>query len=146
MSDEPAGQEPQLHVDSDWKAEAQAEQDRLAEKEAADQSGQAEGAAGEGAGAGAADLGAMPEASFDALIRTLATQALFGLGLIPDPTTGQRYQHLGMARHQIDLLAIVDEKTKGNLSEDESKMLSSTLYELRQQYISVSTSQREAKR
>lgn len=126
---------PKLHIDSDWKAQAQAEKQKMAEKSQQKAPGSEAGAAGAAAGGG----GGIPEASFETLISTLATQALFALGAIPDPSTGQRMQHLELARHHIDMLGVLEEKTKGNLSEEESDMLTQTTYELRQRYIQLSS-------
>ena len=60
------------------------------------------------------------------------------MGAIPDPRTGQRMQNLDLARHHIDMLSVIEEKTKGNLSDEETQMLTQTLYELRQRYIQLS--------
>ena len=126
---------PKIQIDSDWKAEAQAEKQRLAE--------QSKDAGAKGAGApDAASPGGLPPASFAALVTTMATQAMFAMGLIPDPRTGQRMQHLDLARHHIDMLGVIDEKTKGNLTDDEQKMLTTTLYELRNNYITIGSAAR----
>ena len=125
MSDET----PKIHVDSDWKAEAQAEKQKLEE-----QSKQAESEPRRGPGQ-------MPEANFQTLVSTMATQALFSMGAIPDPQTGQRIAHLDLARHHIDMLNVIEQKTKGNLTEEEEQMLSTTIYELRNTYIQLSTAQ-----
>lgn len=132
---------PSLQVDSDWKAQAQAEKEKLAkaaaEKKAASGTSSSAGAASQSAGGQQ-----IPEASFEVLLSTMATQALFALGGIPDPRTGQRMAHLGLARHHIDLMTVLQEKTKGNLSDEESTMLNQTLYELRQRYIQLATQER----
>lgn len=128
MADQDA---PKIQVDSDWKAEAQAEKQRLAK--------QSEGDEGD---AGAMGAGKIPEANFQTLISTMATQALFAMGAIPDPRTGQRVAHLDLARHHVDMLAVIEEKTKGNLSDEEQKLLASTLYDLRNTYIQLSNSAR----
>jgi len=127
MSD--SGESPKIHVDSDWKAQAQAEKEKLVEQAKAT----------EEKGPAAASAGGLPPASFEALVSTMATQALFAMGAIPDPRTGQRMQHLDLARHHIDMLGVLEEKTKGNLTEEESKMLSGTTYELRSRYIQASS-------
>jgi len=133
MSDQDEGSK--IHIDSDWKAQAQAEKQKLAEQDKA-------GDAGSPGGAGAGGPGAMPPATFESLVSTMATQALFAMGAIPDPRTGQRMQHLDLARHHIDMLGVLEEKTKGNLSEEESKMLSGTTYELRSRYIQLASASR----
>ena len=124
---------PKIHIDSDWKTEARAEKQKLTEQAKA--SGQTEAPDGSGAGG-------LPPANFETLLSTLATQALFAMGAIPDPRTGQRVAHLDLARHHIDMLGVVEEKTKGNLSEQESNSLATTLYELRQRYVQLSASTR----
>lgn len=133
MADQDPNAKPKIHIDSDWKSQAQAEKQRLAD--------QAKSKAPAGT-PGARGAGRMPEASFQTLVSTLTTQALFALGAIPDPRTGQRVAHLDLARHQIDLLSVLEEKTKNNLTEEEQKMLSTTLYELRNTYIQVANSAR----
>lgn len=126
-----ADEAPKIHVDSDWKAQAQAEKEKLSE--------QAKQAEAEGGTPGA---GQMPPANLETLVSTMATQALFALGAIPDPATGQRYQSLDLARHHIDMINVVSEKTEGNLTEEEAEMLKQTLYELRQAYIKISSAPR----
>jgi hypothetical protein len=150
QGDEKPSESGGLHIDSDWKAQAQAEKKRLAEearkqREAAEASG---GAAGEapGAAAGAAQAaagqqrgrGQMPPANFQTLVSTMITQAMFAMGMIPDPQTGQRLAHLDLARHHIDMLGVLQEKTEGNLDDEEKKLLDSALYELRMNYVQLS--------
>jgi hypothetical protein len=120
---------PKIHIDSDWKAQAQAEKEKLAA-----QSSQPADAAD------SADAGGLPPASLESLISMLASQALLALGAIPDPRSGQRYLSLDLARHYIDLLTVIEQKTKGNLDEQEQDMVSGTLYELRQRYIHMASS------
>lgn len=131
---------PILHVDDDWKAQAQAEKAKLAEKEQAAKNSAAEAATD--APASQAIPGQIPPADFTTLVSSIATQALFAMGAMPDPQTGQRYTNLDIARHHIDSLHVFEEKTKGNLSEDEAKMLASTLYELRQSYVQIANASR----
>lgn len=128
MSDAP--EDMKIHVDDDWKTEAQNEKKRL--EEAAKQAPAEDAAGGTG----------LPAANFETLISTMATQAMFAMGVIPDPRTGQRVQHLDLARHHVDMLTVIDEKTRGNLDDDEKKLLSTTLYELRNNYIALSTASR----
>ena len=126
MSDET----PRLHIDSDWKAQAQAEKERLAEKEAA------RGASGGRAG-GEPGEGEMPPADFRGLIMTLGSQAMMGLGASGDPQTGRVVIDLVGAQFAIDLLGVVEEKTKGNLSADESAELTEVLAQLRSRFVQV---------
>lgn len=128
-----AEEQPKIHIDSDWKAQARAEKEKLA------QQAKTEAPKAQSTAAG----GQMPPANFETLISTMATQALFAMGAIPDPRTGQRMAHLDLARHHIDMLNIIEEKTKGNLSEEEANMLTGTLYELRSRYIQLSNQARQ---
>lgn len=130
-----ADEAPKIHIDSDWKAQAQAEKQKLAEKAKA---------GGEKPGAPGAPRGqaGLPPATFETLVSTMVTQALFAMGAIPDPRTGQRMQHLDLARHHIDMLTVLEEKTKNNLSEEEATMLSGAVYELRTRYIQMASAQR----
>jgi hypothetical protein len=137
---------PKIQIDSDWKAQAQAEKQRLAEQsKAAPPAPGSQGKASDGAGTTPGSAGAtsgVPEANFETLLSSIITQALFAMGAIPDPQTGQPVLELDLARHQIDLLSVLETKTKGNLSDDESKMLSGALYELRSRYVQVASASR----
>ena len=79
----------------------------------------------------------MPAPDFTLLISMLATQAFSAMGQIPDPATGQTHKHPEVAKHMIDLLAVLEEKTKGNLEPQEKQALESILHELRMAYVAV---------
>ncbi|MFP4144234.1 MAG: DUF1844 domain-containing protein [Phycisphaeraceae bacterium] len=134
-------QQPKIHIDSDWKAQAQAEKERLAEQ-ARQRARKQQPVGGEEApGTGAGGQG-MPPANFETLVSTTATQALFAMGAIADPRSGQRFQNLDLARHHIDMLGVLEEKTQGNLTEEEEQMLATTLYELRTRYVQLASAGR----
>lgn len=140
---------PKIIVDDDWKSQAQAEKQKLAEQarakaqaEAAKPAASTGAAAASGRASGGGGARQLPEASFESLVSTMTTQALFAMGAIPDPHTGQRMAHLDLARHHIDMLSVLEEKTKGNLSKEETDMLATTLYELRNRYVQLTMSQR----
>jgi hypothetical protein len=76
-----------------------------------------------------------PELDFSAFILTLATTAQVGLGSIPNPQTRQSEQNLPAAKQLIDILGLLKDKTKGNLSPDEQALLDSALFNLRMQYV-----------
>jgi len=78
---------------------------------------------------------AMPEVTFSAFVMSLNTSALFLLGEIADPETGARKQDLVLAKHTIDTLNVLKEKTKGNLTEEEENMLGRFLYDLQMRYV-----------
>ncbi|MEM9419286.1 MAG: DUF1844 domain-containing protein [Planctomycetota bacterium] len=129
---------PKIQIDSDWKAQAQAEKEKLAAASKAD----AGSGSPENTDFGGPGGGELPPANFETLLSSFVTQALFAMGAIPDPQTGQPAMHLDLARYQIDMLSVLEEKTKGNLTEDEEKMLAGTLYELRTRYVQVANAQR----
>ena len=80
----------------------------------------------------------LPEVNFSTFIVSLSTEILFHLGEIPHPETGERQKNLPLAKHAIDTLVMLQEKTRGNLSEEEKKILESMLYDLRMCFIRVS--------
>ena len=124
---------PKLHIDSDWKAQAQAEKERLAAKEQArEQSREAGTAKPRPAGRAADEL---PPADFHTLVEVLASQALMGLGGYGDPKTGRVIVDLPGAKFSIDLLAVVEEKTRNNLSKEEADELRDVLAELRSRFV-----------
>lgn len=73
--------------------------------------------------------------TFPSFVVSLASSALVNLGEIPHPTTGERLLDLPLARHNIDLLGMLKEKTKGNLDNEESQLLDSVLYDLRMKFL-----------
>ncbi|MBX9767142.1 MAG: DUF1844 domain-containing protein [Bdellovibrionales bacterium] len=75
------------------------------------------------------------EADFSCLVMSLAGSAACGLGIAPNPETGKSEQHLEMAKFNIDLLMCLQEKTKGNLTDPEQKLLDRLVGDLRLQYI-----------
>lgn len=77
----------------------------------------------------------MPEINFATFIFSLNSSALVNLGMIDDPATGGKSKNLAMAKQTIDILAMLQEKTRGNLTNDEDNMLRSVLYDLRILYI-----------
>ncbi len=115
-------EQPKIIIDSDWKTQAQAEKQRLEELEAAKQAKPAE----------------RDEVRFEDLVGLLATQALSYLGYFPDPQTGQSVVSIEYAKVHIDMLGLLESRTKGNLSEAEQTMLTKTVTELRSEFVEVS--------
>lgn len=76
---------------------------------------------------------------FSSFIYSLSTSALYHLGEIPDPVTRKREKNLPMAKQTIDIIAMLKEKTRGNLSRDEEEMIDGILYELRMKYVKASS-------
>ena len=85
--------------------------------------------------ASAADEMPIPPASFDLLVMTHASQAMLAMGFMPDPTTGEMVKNLKLAGHHVDMLGILEEKTKGNLTEAEAAMLENSLHQLRMAFV-----------
>ncbi|MFO7737217.1 MAG: DUF1844 domain-containing protein [Desulfatiglandaceae bacterium] len=79
----------------------------------------------------------LPEVNFSSLIFSLSSTALFHLGEIADPKTGKRSQDLPLAKHSIDTIAMLKEKTEGNLTEDEQKFTENVLADLRWRYVTA---------
>lgn len=79
-----------------------------------------------GAEAGSAEA----EIDFSGFVLSLATTGMVHLGLIPDPVSGKREENLPGARQMIAILTVLREKTRGNLSIEESKLLDSLIYEM----------------
>ena len=73
---------------------------------------------------------------FTQFVYSLATTTMVHLGEIAEPTTGQKMENVEAARQMIDILSILQEKTKGNLTSDENKLLEGLLYELRMKFVS----------
>ena len=77
----------------------------------------------------------MPEVSFVSLVLSLNTTALFHLGDLPHPETGQKVIDLELAKHTIDTLSMLAEKTSGNLDGQENELMTKVLYELQMRFI-----------
>jgi hypothetical protein len=140
-----AEEKPTIHIDTDWKKQAQEEKKRLAEEEARKAAATAPSAAPSAAptpgaprpaAAGPRGRQEMPPSSFPTLVQSILTQILFYLG---DLTTrgAEPNVNLDMAKHQIDILGILEEKTRGNLTPEEQQLLDTALYETRMRYVSV---------
>jgi hypothetical protein len=102
---------------------------RVLEEEAAKE------AAAEALGAAAAGELPLPEITFSAFLFSLGSSAFIHLGALPDPNTGEINKSLPLAKQTIDLLGLLREKTRGNLTPEEEDMFDHLLYDLRMQYI-----------
>ncbi len=113
-----------LHIDSDWKTEAAQEKERLAREEQ------------KPANAGGAAAPEAPEApSFAELLNMLAMQAAIALGGYQGPGGERIPADPAAAKHNIDLLGVLEQKTKGNLSDTEAEFLNKVLFELQMNYV-----------
>lgn len=110
-------QDQRLQIDDDWKSEAAAEKARLAETV------EEQGSRG------------MPAADFVGLVQLLAMQAVVGLGGFAGPGGQEIPPNLELAKHHIDMLEVIETKTKGNLTPEEKRLLDTTLHQLRMGYV-----------
>jgi uncharacterized protein DUF1844 len=113
-------QEKKIIVDEDWKEEAQREKEMLAQAMEEEKRQQAR----------------PPEkASFGLLVSSLATQALISLGEVENPFTKKREVNTDEARFHIDMLEMLEEKTKNNLEPNEANLLKNLLFDLRMRFV-----------
>lgn len=121
---------PQIEIqsDEDWKERVKAE-DRKRDEQSAH--------AGDDASAADGPFSQLPRPDFSILVQMFAAQAMTALGLIPAPGAEQPERQLPLARHFIDLLGVLEEKTRGNLSSHEEKLLTTSLHELRMAYVEI---------
>jgi hypothetical protein len=119
MSQDSGQDIPKIQVDDDWKKQAQAEKQRLASEQAEEPLG---------------GTPPLPEPSFSSLVSRIAMEVSLYLGDVriegAESTVNPE-----MAKFNIDLLQVLEEKTRGNLSDEEKRLLDSVLYELRMRYV-----------
>ncbi|MCC9599794.1 DUF1844 domain-containing protein [Stieleria sp. JC731] len=113
--------DPELVVDDDWKS--QVEQEKTAPAEQAESND---------------PTGNLPPASLAMLISTFYSQAMVALGVMANPVTNEKSTDLMMAKHFIDTLEMLQEKTKGNTTDEEDKMYDEVLHLLRMAYVGAS--------
>jgi hypothetical protein len=77
----------------------------------------------------------LPEVNFANFIFSLSTSAFFYLGEAPDPVSEKKEDNLSLAKHVIDTIGMLKEKTEGNLTEDEKTLIEKVLYDLRMKYV-----------
>lgn len=77
----------------------------------------------------------MPELNFTTFLMSLNASALVHLGIEPEPSKNSLIKNLAIAKQTIDVIAMLEEKTKGNLTDEERRLLTNILYELRLLYV-----------
>lgn len=117
--------EKKLIIDEDWKQQAQKEKEILSAQEKAEKEKPK------------SQRPPIPKGDLAALISMLTTQAFYALGLLNLEGQEEREPDLEMARYHIDMLQTIEEKTKGNLSEQEQKVITETLSQLRMAYVKM---------
>jgi len=84
------------------------------------------------------DDAAAPPINFSTFILSLASSAAYHMGGFQDEVSGKTSVNLDLAKQSIDILAILEEKTKGNLNEEEANLLTHSLYDLRMKFVEIS--------
>ena len=125
-------EEKKIIIDEGWKEQAQNEKKELKKEE--EVAKQAEPDQDEPK----VERGPLPPADFQGLVSMFATQTLFALGVITTDETKDREPDIEIAKFNIDMLAILEDKTKDNLSDEEKKMLTDTLAQLRMAFVQIS--------
>jgi hypothetical protein len=120
-------EEKKIIIDEDWKSQAQQEKERLKAQEAAREQEEAKSME-------------MPPADFLGLVSILASQAFYALGVLRSAADKDKdiAPDLPMARYHIDMLAMLEEKCKGNLTQEEQAVLTDTLSQLRMVFVKLS--------
>ena len=129
MSDD----EKKIIADDNWKEQARKEKEKLSEDQAEQSPGQ------EPASAGPGGAGPLPPANVMTLINTLVMQAMYYMGKLSDSANNNPEINLDLAKHHIDMLEVIEDKTKGNLTKEESNILSMALHEVRMLYVQTSS-------
>lgn len=115
--------EKKIIIDEDWKSQVEAEKEALKDEPASKSSAP-----------GAYEI---PPASFEMLVTTFASEAMVALGQLPNPFTNEHSISFEHARYTIDMLQVLQDKTKGNLSTDEAAMLETLLHQLRLAFVTL---------
>jgi hypothetical protein len=130
VAEEEKKEEKKIIVDEDWKQQAKREKEILAAQEKAEKDKAKK----------QVRRGPLPKGDFAALISMLVTQALFSLGVLvaEGQESEKREPDLELAKYNIDMLEALEEKTKGNLTDDEQKALAHMLSQVRMAYVKAS--------
>jgi len=83
------------------------------------------------------ERGRLPEATFAGFVNALAGQTLIHLGMAPNPVSGKAELNPDEAKYSIDLLQIIRDKTRGNLTDEEERLIDGVLYDLRMRYVNA---------
>lgn len=127
-------QAKKIIIDEDWKSQVQAEREGLKEKEEESQPGpQADPA------------GPIPPPSLVSLVSSLGIQAMVAMGAMADPSTGKPRVKLDQSKHLIDMIQMLEDKTQGNRTQEETDVMEHLLHELRMAYVAARTRPAPAK-
>jgi hypothetical protein len=129
MPDESNSPEKKLIIDEDWKSQVQAEKEAASTAKESIKSPEGEPSIGA--------RGPLPPPDLTFLVSTLYLQGAMALGLLPNPVTKKADVRIDQAKHAIDLLTMLQQKTEGNRTPDESDDLEAALHELRLTFVGV---------
>lgn len=132
MAEEPKNPRKKLIIDEDWKSQVEAEKE--AARQAKESSPSAESAESE---APAARRGPLPPADLTFLVGTMYMQGTIALGLLSNPMTNKQEANPEQAKHTIALLTMLQQKTEGNRTAEETEELETVLHELRLAYVTL---------
>jgi len=77
------------------------------------------------------------EIDFMTFVLSLASSVQVHMGLLPNPSTDKQEKNMELAKQTIDILGMLQDKTKGNLNKEEERLLESLLYDLRMKYVEI---------
>jgi hypothetical protein len=80
----------------------------------------------------------LPEVNFSSFVLSLSSSILLHLGEIADPQSGEKKKDLPLAKQTIDIITLLKDKTKGNLTDDEQELLEHLLYDMRMRFVKAS--------
>jgi len=120
-----------IFVDENWKDQVEAEKAAYDEQPKTDEAKDAQAQS-------------LPPASFEMLVSTFASEALIALGQVPNPMNNEYTISFEHARYTIDMLQVLEDKTKGNLSTEEAAMLEGLLHQLRMAFVALQGQMKEA--
>jgi hypothetical protein len=126
MSEQPEGQEKKIIIDEDWKSRVEAEKEATRHEQKSAKPGSHADAAGP-----------LPPPNLTVLASSLYLQGMVALGLLPGAGSDQAEVHLDHAKHTVDTLEMLQEKTAGNRTPEETRELDRMLHELRLAYVEL---------
>lgn len=129
---------PKIVSDEGWKEQARKEKEKLKDQATPETKDSAEPGAAVEAG-GTQFAGGLPPANFLTLVQSYRIQSLYCLGMLKLPGTEEAQVNLDAAKHNIDMLQVLEDKTKGNLTEEESRFISQVLHEVRMAYVQLAS-------
>ncbi len=139
MSDDAArnqDESPRIIIDEDWKSQAQREKEQLQAKLDEERKAAEQGQGGQTAGG---RPGEIPAPSFSSLVSTLATQAVMSLQGVQVEGQPPMPPDLPTSKYLIDTLIVLQEKTKGNLDDQEQQLIDGVIRELQLAFVDISS-------